>query len=83
MAAANAVVNAGIFLKFLICCLYICISWSNTLVVSAARSFSSSFWRQMEPFFGFISDADIAYLKQKVTVKVERKMFFLLTYRCL
>ncbi|KAH7519238.1 hypothetical protein FEM48_Zijuj08G0014700 [Ziziphus jujuba var. spinosa] len=34
-------------------------------VVNAAHSFSSPFWRQMEPFFGFISDSDIAYLKQQ------------------
>jgi hypothetical protein len=36
------------------------------LFVTAARAFGSSFWKQMEPFFGFISDADIAFLKQQV-----------------
>ncbi|XP_052199332.1 uncharacterized protein LOC127806225 isoform X3 [Diospyros lotus] len=30
-----------------------------------AHCFSSPFWRQMEPFFGFISDADMDYLKQQ------------------
>ncbi|KAL5768575.1 hypothetical protein ACOSQ2_015358 [Xanthoceras sorbifolium] len=34
-------------------------------VVNSAHALSSSFWRQMEPFFGFISDGDIAYLKQQ------------------
>ena len=36
------------------------------LIVAAARAFSSSFWKQMESLFGFISDADIAFLKQQV-----------------
>ncbi|XP_062147927.1 uncharacterized protein LOC133856895 isoform X1 [Alnus glutinosa] len=34
-------------------------------VINHARAFGSSFWKQMEPFFGFISDADIAFLKQQ------------------
>ncbi|CAK9144149.1 unnamed protein product [Ilex paraguariensis] len=34
-------------------------------VINPALSFSSSFWRQMGSFFGFISDVDIAYLKQQ------------------
>ncbi|XP_047319857.1 uncharacterized protein LOC124923904 isoform X2 [Impatiens glandulifera] len=34
-------------------------------VSNHAACFPSSFWRQMEPFFGYISDADIAYLKQQ------------------
>ncbi|GLU10080.1 hypothetical protein SLE2022_269060 [Rubroshorea leprosula] len=34
-------------------------------VISSAHAFSSSFWKQMEPFLGFISDANIAYLKQQ------------------
>ncbi|CAB4318576.1 unnamed protein product [Prunus armeniaca] len=38
-------------------------------VVNSARSFSSPFWRQMEPFFGFLSDADTAYLKQQGNIE--------------
>ncbi|KAG8487560.1 hypothetical protein CXB51_018505 [Gossypium anomalum] len=34
-------------------------------VTSSARAFPNTFWRQMEPFLGFISDTDIAYLKQQ------------------
>lgn len=34
-------------------------------VINPANSFSSSFWRQMESYFSFISDVDIAYLKQQ------------------
>ncbi|KAI4335262.1 hypothetical protein L6164_013926 [Bauhinia variegata] len=34
-------------------------------VVNSARAFSSPFWRQMEPFFGLISEEDITYWKQK------------------
>ncbi|KAL6974570.1 hypothetical protein U1Q18_028754 [Sarracenia purpurea var. burkii] len=34
-------------------------------VISHVHCFSSSFWRQMEPYFSFISDVDIAYLKQQ------------------
>ncbi|KAA3457876.1 Serine/arginine repetitive matrix protein 2 isoform 2 [Gossypium australe] len=34
-------------------------------LTSSARAFPNTFWRQMEPFLGFISDADIAYLKQQ------------------
>ena len=40
------------------------------LIVTTAHAFSNSFWRQMEPFFGFLSDADIANLKQQVMVTV-------------
>lgn len=40
------------------------------LFVTTAHAFSNSFWRQMEPFFGFISDADIAYLKQQVMITI-------------
>ncbi|XP_050270171.1 uncharacterized protein LOC126714184 isoform X1 [Quercus robur] len=36
-----------------------------TAVINPARAFSSSFWKQMESLFGFISDADIAFLKQQ------------------
>ncbi|TYI25203.1 hypothetical protein ES332_A05G035000v1 [Gossypium tomentosum] len=34
-------------------------------LINSAHAFPNSFWRQMEPFFGFISDADIAYLQQQ------------------
>ncbi|CAK9177122.1 unnamed protein product [Ilex paraguariensis] len=34
-------------------------------VINPVHTFSSSFWRQMEPFYGFITDVDIAYLKQQ------------------
>ncbi|KAA3477160.1 Twist-related 1 [Gossypium australe] len=34
-------------------------------LVGSGHAFPNSFWRQMEPFLGFISDADIAYLKQQ------------------
>ncbi|CAL5360339.1 unnamed protein product [Camellia sinensis] len=30
-----------------------------------AHCFSNQFWRQMEPYFSFMSDVEIAYLKQK------------------
>ncbi|XVE97949.1 hypothetical protein REPUB_Repub03eG0062900 [Reevesia pubescens] len=34
-------------------------------LISSVHAFPNSFWRQMEPFLGFISDADITYLKQQ------------------
>ncbi|PON39417.1 serine/arginine repetitive matrix protein [Parasponia andersonii] len=34
-------------------------------VVNPGRACSSSFWKQMEPFFGFLSETDITYLKQQ------------------
>ncbi|KAK8660644.1 hypothetical protein V6N13_051564 [Hibiscus sabdariffa] len=34
-------------------------------LISSARAFPNTFWRQMEPFLGFTSDANIAYLKQQ------------------
>ncbi|KAA8523279.1 hypothetical protein F0562_009702 [Nyssa sinensis] len=34
-------------------------------VINPTYGLSSPFWKQMEPYFGFISDADIAYLKQQ------------------
>ncbi|KAE8671437.1 Serine/arginine repetitive matrix protein 2 isoform 2 [Hibiscus syriacus] len=36
----------------------------NTLITSA-HAFPNTFWRQMEPFLDFISDANIAYLNQQ------------------
>ncbi|XP_027902807.1 uncharacterized protein LOC114162976 isoform X3 [Vigna unguiculata] len=35
-------------------------------VINSARSFSSQFWRQMELFFGLITEEDVAYWKQKI-----------------
>ncbi|XP_060961109.1 uncharacterized protein LOC133031642 isoform X1 [Cannabis sativa] len=37
--------------------------------VNPGRACSSPFWKQMEPFFGFISDADITYLKQQGNIE--------------
>ncbi|XP_034903502.1 uncharacterized protein [Populus alba] len=37
-------------------------------VINPDQMFSSSFWRQMEPFFGFISNVDIAHLKQQGSI---------------
>ncbi|XP_011013601.1 PREDICTED: uncharacterized protein LOC105117573 isoform X4 [Populus euphratica] len=37
-------------------------------VINPDQMFSSSFWRQMEPFFGFTSDVDIAHLKQQGSI---------------
>ncbi|KAK0571137.1 hypothetical protein LWI29_011630 [Acer saccharum] len=34
-------------------------------VINSDHALSSSFWRQIEPFFGFISEGDIVYLKQQ------------------
>ncbi|XP_038991544.1 uncharacterized protein LOC120114832 isoform X1 [Hibiscus syriacus] len=36
----------------------------NALITSA-HAFPNTFWRQMEPFLGFISNVNIAYLKQQ------------------
>ncbi|MBA0568096.1 hypothetical protein Golob_005612 [Gossypium lobatum] len=56
-AAMNAAADVLVGLKFLLALVdFTCI---------AAHAFPNSFWRQMEPFLGFISDADIAYLKQQ------------------
>ncbi|CAJ2649915.1 unnamed protein product [Trifolium pratense] len=38
-------------------------------VINSAYSFSSPFWKQMEPFFSLISEEDITYWKQKVTLE--------------
>ncbi|KAK7328983.1 hypothetical protein VNO77_23125 [Canavalia gladiata] len=35
-------------------------------VINSAHAFSSQFWRQMEPFFGLISEEEISYWKKKV-----------------
>ncbi|KAG8657073.1 hypothetical protein MANES_03G036800v8 [Manihot esculenta] len=38
-------------------------------VTNPAHACSNSFWRQMEPFFGFISDADIDLLKKQEIIE--------------
>ncbi|KAJ1400690.1 hypothetical protein SESBI_29381 [Sesbania bispinosa] len=38
-------------------------------VINSAHTFSSPFWRQMEPFFNLISEEDITYWKQKVNLE--------------
>ncbi|XP_021637956.2 uncharacterized protein LOC110633597 isoform X2 [Hevea brasiliensis] len=38
-------------------------------VINPAHACSSSFWRQMEPFFGFISDTDIVHLKKQGSIE--------------
>ncbi|RDX69337.1 hypothetical protein CR513_51561, partial [Mucuna pruriens] len=38
-------------------------------VINSACAFSSQFWRQMEPFFGLMSEEDIAYWKQKINLE--------------
>ncbi|XP_044463715.1 uncharacterized protein LOC123194538 isoform X2 [Mangifera indica] len=40
-------------------------------VINSAHALSSSFWRQMEPLFGFLSDGEIAYLKQQAKLFME------------
>ncbi|KAK8543729.1 hypothetical protein V6N13_025898 [Hibiscus sabdariffa] len=41
-------------------------------LVGSAHAFPNSFWRQMEPFLGFISDGDIAYLKLQGSYELTR-----------
>ncbi|KAJ9183788.1 hypothetical protein P3X46_007598 [Hevea brasiliensis] len=38
-------------------------------VINPVHAFSSSFWRQMDPFFGFISDSDIDHLKKQEIIE--------------
>ncbi|XP_042508164.1 uncharacterized protein LOC122084150 [Macadamia integrifolia] len=35
--------------------------------INPTHACSSSFWRQMEPLFGFVSDEDVTYLKQQIS----------------
>jgi hypothetical protein len=37
------------------------------LLFVAGSACASQFWRQVEPFFGFLTTEDIAYLCQQVT----------------
>ncbi|KAE8735321.1 Serine/arginine repetitive matrix protein 2 isoform 2 [Hibiscus syriacus] len=41
-------------------------------LIGSAHAFPNPFWRQMEPSLGFISDADIAYLKQQGNYELTR-----------
>ncbi|XP_039044251.1 uncharacterized protein LOC120183656 isoform X2 [Hibiscus syriacus] len=41
-------------------------------LIGSAHAFPNPFWRQMEPFLGFLSDADIAYLKQQGNYELTR-----------
>ncbi|XP_050921100.1 uncharacterized protein LOC127138656 isoform X2 [Lathyrus oleraceus] len=43
-------------------------------VINSAYTFSSPFWKQMEPFFGLIPDEDITYWKQKVNLESSTQM---------
>ncbi|PWA38385.1 hypothetical protein CTI12_AA493270 [Artemisia annua] len=40
---------------------------TTTDFLSTGCALSSPFWRLMDPFFGFVSDAAMAYVKQKGT----------------
>lgn len=68
MTAAKAVIDSGIFLTKICVILFLCKCHRliSNMIISTARSFSSSFWQKMEQYFGFLSDADIDYLKQQV-----------------
>ncbi|GMJ07321.1 SAGA complex subunit 2A [Hibiscus trionum] len=41
-------------------------------LIGSAHAFTNSFWRQMEPFLGFVSDGDIAYLKLQGNYELTR-----------
>ncbi|QCD80267.1 hypothetical protein DEO72_LG2g588 [Vigna unguiculata] len=43
-------------------------------LINSAHTFSSPFWRQMEPFFSLITEEDIAYWKQKVNLESSMPM---------
>ena len=49
------------------------------LIVIADHGISNPFWKQTEPFFGFLTDVDLAYLKQQVMPFI----FFLSSLRCI
>ncbi|XP_027359948.1 uncharacterized protein LOC113868500 isoform X2 [Abrus precatorius] len=38
-------------------------------VINSARAFSSQFWRQMDSFFGLITEEDIAHWKQQINLE--------------
>lgn len=68
MTAAKAAVDSGIILAVIYLILFL-FKWCcliSHVIISTARSCSSSFWMKMEPFFRFVSDVDINYLKVMV-----------------
>ena len=73
MAAANAVINPGLFLGFMhtcfstdVKCYYLSHAAYVNHTATTGHTFFSPFWRQMEPFFRFISEADITHLRKQV-----------------
>lgn len=79
LAAANAVINPGevsvehvdafnFFKKIILWLKDRFLVELIALHCAAAPVLSSSFWKQMEPFFRFVADTDVAYLKQQVVV---------------
>ncbi|KAK2645301.1 hypothetical protein Ddye_020496 [Dipteronia dyeriana] len=68
LAAANAVINSGAIILSIFVLILLPTNFLlglMDLIFITDHALSSSFWRQMEPFFGFISEGDIAYLKQQ------------------
>ncbi|KAK3213469.1 hypothetical protein Dsin_018175 [Dipteronia sinensis] len=68
LAAANAVINSGAIIISIFVLTRLPMNFLlglMDLIFITDHALSSSFWRQMEPFFGFISEGDIAYLKQQ------------------
>lgn len=69
LAAANAVTNTGTVCSEINSCTlqyrYMFVNLIHINIV-VAYAFSSSFWRQMEQLFRFISEVDIDYLKKQV-----------------
>jgi len=72
LAAVKGVINSGMNLTKYYLIVYPIYFLSDGVVlyflITAARSFSSQFWRQMELFFGLITEEDVAYWKQKVPI---------------
>ncbi|XP_024979408.1 uncharacterized protein LOC112516548 isoform X2 [Cynara cardunculus var. scolymus] len=42
---------------------------AESAVINSSHALSSPFWRQMEPFFAFLSDMDISFLKQQGSIQ--------------
>jgi len=73
LAAVKGVINSGMNLIKYYLIVYPIYLLSDGVVllyflITTASSFSSQFWRQMELFFGLITEEDIAYWKQKVLI---------------
>jgi len=71
LAAVKAVTNSGMnLIKYylIVYPLYLSDGVVLYFLITTASSFSSQFWRQMELFFGLITEEDIAYWKQKVLI---------------